>query len=580
MEFTDDQKKAIKYAGRNLHLIACAGSGKTEVVAQRIVQLLRRNTSNSLAPKNIIAFTFTEKAATELKERIVTRTKEAMGDLHGLAEMFVGTIHAFCLELLKNEVPDYLKCEVLNEIQQSLFVNRYSQLSGLTKSKDLSERKLKRYIDTQNYISALTILRECDLNYDYLNSCSVYNDGLPSYTDCLSKYRVLDYSSILEIAFGILDNNEEVQARLADRVKYVVVDEYQDVNPIQEAIVYKLHQLGAGVCVVGDDDQTIYQWRGSDVNYIIDFKNRYPETETIALQSNFRSSIGVVDTARRFVEKISNRIDKHMTPASDMNYEVGDIVALSFDCQEEEAAYIVQTIQSLRGIVIKNELRGLSWSDIVILLRSVKNNAAPITNALQQANIPFIVKGMTDLFGAPEIEAAKNIFDFLCGQITDASVVEQSWIDAEIAVVTTSLQCALRKVARIRENLEDETEWDKYSIQRVFLNFLEDAEIVEESIPKERRETVFYNLGKFSELITDFETIHYKSNPKNKFVEFSNFLRYGAQNSYPEGWQESNHYSPDAVQIMTIHQSKGNAMASSIYSCSTEKPFSSKKIRW
>ena len=117
-------------------MIACAGSGKTEVVAQRVVHLLRPNQPKSLRPENIIAFTFTDKAAAELKDRIVQRTREELGEIHGLADMFVGTIHAFCLDLLKNEVPEYLKFEVLNEVQQTLFVDRNSRLSGLTTSYD------------------------------------------------------------------------------------------------------------------------------------------------------------------------------------------------------------------------------------------------------------------------------------------------------------------------------------------------------------------------------------------------------------------------------------------------------------
>ena len=106
MELTDSQRRAIEYDGGNLQLIACAGSGKTEVVARRVVHLLTPGRPGSLIPGNIIAFTFTEKAAAELKERIVTRTREALGDVPGMAEMFVGTIHAFCLELLKSESPE------------------------------------------------------------------------------------------------------------------------------------------------------------------------------------------------------------------------------------------------------------------------------------------------------------------------------------------------------------------------------------------------------------------------------------------------------------------------------------------
>ena len=105
MQFTADQSRAISHTRGNLQLIACAGSGKTEVIARRVVQLLSPGGSETLVPRNILAFTFTEKAAAELKERIVTRTREELGDIPGMAEMFVGTIYAFCRELLKGESP-------------------------------------------------------------------------------------------------------------------------------------------------------------------------------------------------------------------------------------------------------------------------------------------------------------------------------------------------------------------------------------------------------------------------------------------------------------------------------------------
>ena len=114
------------------------------------------------------------------------------------------------------------------------------------------------------------------------------------------------------------------------RIKHVIVDEYQDVNPVQEAIVWSLHDLGAQICVVGDDDQTIYQWRGSDVQNILTFQKRYPSVAQVRLEENFRSSEGIVETARAFIEQNPDRLPKKMKPTDAQDYEPGDIVALSF----------------------------------------------------------------------------------------------------------------------------------------------------------------------------------------------------------------------------------------------------------
>ena len=562
MELTEAQRRAIEHDGQNLQLIACAGSGKTEVVARRVVHLLTPGRPVSLEPRNIVAFTFTDKAAAELKERIVTRTKEAFGEIHGMADMFVGTIHAFCLDLLQREAPEYLKYEVLNEVQQALFIDRHSRTSGLTTSTDLSGQRLRRFVDTNHYVNALAILREADLDDSKLDGCSV-PAALDGYRDLLRNRSYFDYSSILEAAVESLTNLDDLRRRFAERLRYVIVDEYQDVNPIQEAIVWSLHDLGARVCVVGDDDQTIYQWRGSDVQSILTFSNRYPDVEQIRLDENFRSSEGVVQTARVFIEQNGARLPKAMTPAGPQLTEKGDVVALAFATPEGEAAHVAATAQSLRGVVFRDGevTRGLAWSDMAILLRSVKQNGAAITAALDAAGIPYVVSGMTSLFGTKEAEAARQLFYFIAARAgVDEATVEQAWQAANLGLEPDALRQAVRNAADTKSAVQSATpqnRWGTYSIQRVFLAFLETAGVREERVPADRGEVTFFNLGKFSQIITDYETIHYQSKPVDKYDSFASFLQYRAEDSYPEGWQDNQYANPDAVRIMTVHQAKG-----------------------
>ncbi len=556
MNFTAAQLLAISHQGGNLQLIACAGSGKTEVVARRVASLLK----NGLAPRNIVAFTFTDKAAAELKERIITRCREELGELHGMAEMYVGTIHAFCLDLIKTEVPKYLKYDVLNEVQQALFIDRHSARSGLTTSTDLGGRRLERYKDTPHYLSAISILREADTDDKALAGCSVV-PGLEAYRDLLDETRYFDYSAIMEAAVEVLNLEREVRDRLAERIRHVIVDEYQDVNPIQEAIVWSLHELGATVCVVGDDDQTIYQWRGSDVRNILSFQARYPQVTPLRLEENFRSSGGIVETARAFIEQNTVRLPKKMQPTTAQTSEPGDIVALSFANPNEEATYIAQTLQSLRGVAIKDgEIeRGISWSDMAILLRSVRANAEPITGALEAAGIPYLVVGMNNLFGTAEAEAARQLFYFMAGRPSaDAATLETCWLQADLGLTPGDVRQSITTLQKSRASFDNPTErFGFYSIQRSFQTFLEEAGIREERVPSGRGEVVFYNLGKFSQLISDFETIHYHSKPKEKYDSFASFLEFRAEDAYPEGWQDNQYANPDAVRIMTVHQAKG-----------------------
>jgi DNA helicase-2/ATP-dependent DNA helicase PcrA len=549
VNLTPSQRSAVEHGSGNLQLIACAGSGKTEVVAQRVVHLLTPGIGGGLVPRNIVAFTFTEKSAAELKERIITRVRQTLGEVPGLAEMFVGTIHAFSLELLKSEVPKYLKYEVLNEVQQSLFVDRHSRTSGLTACTDLLGVALRRYRDTKNYLTALDILREADRIDAALHGCSIL-DGLDAYSSLLDTRSYFDYSAILEHVVEVLTNDAELRERLAERVRYVIVDEYQDVNPIQEAIVWSLHEFGAKVCVVGDDDQTIYQWRGSDVDNILTFDKRYPGVDRISLEENFRSSDGVVETARDFIAQNITRLPKAMKPTAAQAFEQGDMVALSFTSPDEEAQYIVGTTRSLQGVAILEEgtERGISWSDMAVLLRSVKGNAKPITDALETAGIPFVVVGMTNLFDTAEAEAARQLFYFMASRPgVDETAVERAWEGASLGVQTADLRRAVEAAALARASLteSDQKRWGLYSIQRLFLQFLEDAGLREERVPGGRGEIVFYNLGKFSQVISDFEAIHFHSKPPDKYKSFGDFLEYRADDYYPEGWQDNQYANPD-----------------------------------
>lgn len=565
MNFTKRQLEAIHHHSNNLQLIACAGSGKTEVVAQRVASILKAGKSKGLAPRNIVAFTFTDKAAAELKDRIILRCREQLGDIIGMAEMYVGTIHAFCLDLLMTEAHDLWKFNVLNEVQQTLFIDRHSKASGLTSCCDLQKKPLRRYVDTRHYLTALNILREDEPDWKKLKGHTILTSR-HDYKELLQEKRQFDYSEILDRAVEELTNNKVLRDHLAARIRHVIVDEYQDVNPIQEAIVWSLHELGAILCVVGDDDQTIYQWRGSDVQNILTFKDRYPTVDQIRLEDNFRSSQGIVETARAFIEQNTARLPKAMQPANAQPFEPADICALQFPDPQAEAAHIVATARVLHGVAFKEPTakdpdhhRGLSWSDMAVLLRSVSGNAGPITHALDAADIPYVIIGMNNLFDTAEAQAARELFYYMASRATTTdATLAKAWKDANLGIAKADLDIAIASAAKARAAFAKPTErFGFYSIQRVFLNFLAEAGVREERVPAGHGEVIFYNLGKFSQLISDFEAIHYHSAPFEKYKSFADFLQYHAASAYPEGWQNNQYASPDAIRIMTVHQAKG-----------------------
>ena len=568
MQLTASQQRAISGARQNLQLIACAGSGKTEVVARRVAHLLSRETKPTLLPSQIVAFTFTNKAAAELKHRIQQRVNGLPGDkVLGMADLYVGTIHGYCGKLLQDHVPEYLKFELLNEMQQHLFIQRNSRASGLTSATAMNGRQLKRFVDEKRYLTALNVIREDDVSIPALSDCSVYY-YLEQYEDLLERHGYFDYSAILTTAVEQIEQQPELRQSLSRQLKYVIVDEYQDVNPIQERLVRALHNLGARICVVGDDDQTIYQWRGSDVKNIIRFRDQYPRVKQVALQENFRSSEGVVATARDFIAQNDDRLDKEMVPSSGQQFEPGDITAQEFESPQEEADWIATTCQGLRGIAFNEDgrSRGLSWSDMAVLVRA-RVSMGPIVDALRRAGIPYVVSGNAGLFDTAEVQAARGLFHYIAEiPITstwrklDEPAPEQQelrklWKDAGVGIAGRELSRGLRYIDRVRDQLRNDKAHGR-TLQGVFLDFLEHAGIRENKIG-DGGDVVMYNLGKFSQLITDYETIHHQSSRVDLFEGFVKFLYFQADGAYAEGKDDSPFAPPDAVQISTVHQAKG-----------------------
>lgn len=563
MEYTEGQQLAIDALDGNLQIIACAGSGKTQVISQRIVGILRDKAPDGIGPVNIVAFTFTEKAAGELKDRIHRLCKEQLGHDTGLADMYVGTIHGFCLDLLQTYEHRFLKYSVLSDMQQRLLIDRYSKECGLTDLTTHDGKPLKRWVDSKLYQKLLGMVREAEVDETALGAHPI-RASLAKYTALLHKKRYLDYSMLLTEAVRSLVADQVLRDKLSARIKYLIVDEYQDVNPLQEVLISQLHQLGAQVCVVGDDDQTIYQWNGSDIHNILGFKDRYPPVTQIGMGDNFRSSRGVVDSGRRVAEGNQERLPKLMQSRDQQVYEQGDLLALKFGTTEDEAAWSVDNIRRLRGwpFTENGDTRGLTWSDCAILLRSVKNSAEPIVAALRQAGIPYLIKGMNRLFETPEVQAARAIFYYLNDEIGIDELVG-TWLAADMGIDPDALAQAIGWLDRERAAWPNRWLTSERSPQHTFLGFLEQTGLREERIAgdallgRARGEIVYYNLGKFSQLITDYELIHFHSEATSLYIGFAGFLRHQAADYYPEGWEDSGYARPDAVQIMTVHQAKG-----------------------
>jgi DNA helicase-2/ATP-dependent DNA helicase PcrA len=556
MIYTTLQQNAIETINQNLQIIACAGSGKTQVISQRIINILKQG---DVEAKNIIAFTYTEKAAAELKTRVLKLCREQLGNINGLAEMYIGTIHSWCLKAIQDNIFKYQKYAILDEIKLKLFIDKYYNEVGMATA------GLDRYKDTGKYIAILSVLREAELS-DGTKLPTEWKEALDQYQHTLHKHSYFDFTTIMTEAIESLKSNEVFKEKVLGKLKHLIIDEYQDVNPIQEELIKQLSKSGAKICVVGDDDQTIYQWRGGDVSYIQNFQTRYKNVKYIKLEDNFRSTSGVVDVALKCITKNVQRLPKIMNSKGHQKFEEGDILYNQFEDVQSENQFIAETIKKLRGKEFLDKEgvnpRGIDYSDCAILLRTWKK-AIFIMEKLTEYDIPFVVGGVNELFQRPEIKAAKAIFQFLSKDIEE-DTLKIYWQSITPKIKSSDLDKAIEFLNKKLPTTK--MYFATFNIQEIFWTFIEHAKLSEEVFTDENHngivgneinEVIYYNLGMFSQIINDFETIHFKDNPIYKIGRFLNFLDYSADGYYPEGWLNNSFKTPNAVQIMTVYQSKG-----------------------
>ncbi|MBK8905439.1 MAG: ATP-dependent helicase [Anaerolineaceae bacterium] len=585
MHYTQSQQEVIHTIDQNLQIIACAGSGKTQVISARIVEILRRGAD----PSEIIAFTFTEKAAGELRDRIDRLCVAELGSNRGLGGMFVGTIHGYCLNLLQSPpLYRYLKYRVLDDIQQRLLIDRHSTQSGLTNTPLLNGGALHRWQDSRLYQQLISIYGEGSINHDLIPQR--VHDAIAQYHQLLHQQRFLDYTMIIGEAVQELQINTQLRTQIASQVNYLVVDEYQDVNPLQELLIRLIFDCGTNLCVVGDDDQTIYQWRGSEVSNIITFADRYPNVRQVRLNENFRSNSAVINTALAVIERNPERLPKRMESTDAQPFAYGDVLALSFNTIAAEAEWIAEKIQELYRSEytdrIGSDSRGLTYGDFAILLRSVRHDAGPIKEALDAAGIPYVVSGVNELFNTPEIQAMRAIYYYMADfstrdtpPVTDHALT-QFLRDSGLGLTPTQIQNGIAFLKNRKSYLNDDDNAQLF-LQRFYLDFLEKLQIREANIPAiggRTGEIVFYNLGKFSQVIADYEQIHFKSYPRQLYEGFASFLCYQAPDYYPEGWEEEGFAQLDAVQIMTVHKSKGMQWPAVFVPCLRRNRFPSRRV--
>ncbi len=379
---------AVRHRGSHVQIIAAAGSGKTEVVSQRVADLL----AEGVAPDGIVAFTFTQRAAEELSNRIARRVEARLGTpaLDRLGALYVGTIHGYCFRLLQQRVPRYETYDVLDDNQLTAFLSREARHLELRQF----DPRNRLFASIRAFLQALDVVEN-----ELLDPATLpppLAQVLTAYYATLDRYRLLTYGQQVVQAVTELER-PELAGQVHARLRHLIVDEYQDVNPAQERLIALLVGPETQLCVVGDDHQAIYQWRGSDVSNIVGFAQRYPSVASFEITTNRRSRPGIIEVANQFSATIPDSIDKTMAayraPAADPDPEV---VVWGAPTEAEEAGWIAGLIEDLID-------QGFAYRDIAILVRSRAAYAA-LAEQFSTFDIPVQPGGRTGLFDQPEAQ--------------------------------------------------------------------------------------------------------------------------------------------------------------------------------
>jgi DNA helicase-2/ATP-dependent DNA helicase PcrA len=553
-----------------VQIIACAGSGKTEFISTRIAYMIYKGIAK---PENVVAFTFTERAAEELKLRIRSLIRELIGHQPDIGDLYVGTIHSFCFELLKEFVPGYRGYDVLDEGKRYAFIYSISS--------ELGEDKLERWLEASGIkkpynitkqawvigtlIRGIDIVREEMQCVEDISACSYFCEALREYDEKLKQRKFLDFSSMMAHTLNVIKNDKSILREVRNRFTHITVDEYQDVNPIQEQIIELLCGKKGNLCVVGDDDQSIYQWRGTTVENIITFKKRYKNVYTHNLPTNFRSSDGIVNLSRHLIVKNKHRLRNKKIKSAGNPCEPGDIYKIKFYYQEQETQFITNRIKSLIGtqwVEKDGHKRGLTYSDIAVFFRSVRYDGRPYLDAFDNAGIPYAVSGIGGLFDTPEVDIVFSIFSFLgdFGKIRDTytgSYVipdeDSIYRDAKIIFPLPQKRTFKRSLCRLRDELRGKR---RISLQELYADILVLLGLASKEMHGGGNEVKMYNLGRFSQVISDYEgTRTYCTTRDIQGICW--FVKHYAENSYDSGTGEDPTLAINAVQVMTLHGTKG-----------------------
>lgn len=378
----DRQAEAVQTTEGPLLIMAGAGSGKTRVLTHRIAYLIDEKLVN---PWNILAITFTNKAAREMKERAFSLNPAT-------EDCLIATFHSMCVRILRREA-DHIgynrNFTIIDPSEQRTLMKRILKTLNLDPKKWNERAILGTISNAKNDLidEAAYVALAGDMYTEIVAKC------YEMYQKELRQSEAMDFDDLIMLTLRLFDKNPDVLTYYQQRYQYIHVDEYQDTNHAQYQLVKLLASRFKNICVVGDADQSIYGWRGADVQNILDFEKDYPEAKVVLLEENYRSTKTILQAANDVIKNNRNRRPKSLWT---QNADGEDIVYYRANDEQDEALFVAKTIDEL------SSTSDYVYRDFAVLYRT-NAQSRNIEEALLKANIPYTMVGGTKFYSRKEI---------------------------------------------------------------------------------------------------------------------------------------------------------------------------------
>ena len=398
-----EQQQAVQHTEGPLLILAGAGSGKTKVLTVRIAHLLAQGVN----PYEILAITFTNKAAKEMKSRV----EGLVGDVAN--RIWLSTFHSFCAKFLRFEIDSFLGYNSNFTIYDTS--DSQAAIKAALKALNLDDKyypvgaMIAAISDAKNKLLFASDFRKQARDFYQQKVADVYE----YYERELRKNNALDFDDLLLVAVKLLQSNAAVLDKYSHRFRYVMIDEYQDTNHAQYLLAKLLASHWKNIAVVGDADQSIYAWRGADIQNILDFEKDYPNCTSIKLEQNYRSTKIILDAANAVIDNNEGRPEKNLWTDKIEGAKIQHFTAQS---EHEEAAFIGDTIAK------KHDIHDVPYGDMAILYRTNAQSRV-LEEALIKRALPYTMVGGTKFYDRKEIKDVLAYLRVLYNPFDDLSLL-------------------------------------------------------------------------------------------------------------------------------------------------------------